>query len=435
MSWNKIAVFAVLASMASISPLMAKAGLYVSEDELIVEALLKNEEKKYAESMRLFVRLFELTKNEEYLIQAAKESLMLGKGHDEIIATLQKRIDSDESVQKKRIARILSALYLDKGDISDARRVAHRYLENSDSTKDIGVTAMIALEDRDYNKAVELFGKIYSKNFDEKVLLQEVEILQKNLGDTQKAIQLLESHIRMRDDDSISVYFKLIDLYLKEKEFSKALEIYKRLYDKDPQKFFMQKIIKLSLYMRDFDGLISFLEKNEKGNEELLYMLYKESDRFGKAIALAEKRYKETSRPKWLAEVAILRYEEAKAHGKITPEFLDEFRKTFDRAIEAGADDSIYLNYYGYTLIDHNMDVQRGVKLVSEALRQQPENSYYLDSLAWGLYKLGSCDEAYDIMKSLFDREKIREEEIKMHMKKIRECLESGGRTESDETK
>lgn len=58
------------------------------------------------------------------------------------------------------------------------------------------------------------------------------------------------------------------------------------------------------------------------------------------------------------------------------------------------------LNYYGYSMIDANRtreEVEKGFKLVEEALKLDSSaeaNEAYLDSKAWGLYRLGKYEEA-----------------------------------------
>ena len=89
--------------------------------------------------------------------------------------------------------------------------------------------------------------------------------------------------------------------------------------------------------------------------------------------------------------------------------------------VTAILNDSVYLNYYGYLLIDHTIDVKKGIALVERALKLEPDSPYYLDSLAWGYYKLGECQKAYDIMKD-FD-ESISEPEVLSHINAIKQCL------------
>jgi len=47
------------------------------EDSMIVRALLSEQQKEYAVSLGIFLKLYHMTGKAEYLVQAAKESLML----------------------------------------------------------------------------------------------------------------------------------------------------------------------------------------------------------------------------------------------------------------------------------------------------------------------------------------------------------------------
>jgi tetratricopeptide (TPR) repeat protein len=211
----------------------------------------------------------------------------------------------------------------------------------------------------------------------------------------------------------------LIDLYVKEQNIDHILQTYKALYEKEPKEEYLGKIIEIYVYNRDFDSLISFLESNH-ANDEILYDLYKKEKRYKKAIKLSEKFYLEENNPHWLAEKAILTYEAA--DNKDDPKMLESVASLFDQAVALGVDDSIYLNYYGYTLIDKGLDIDKGLRLIRKALKQQPDNSYYLDSLAWGYYKKGECLKAYTTMEKVVAKEGTEEPEIKEHWEKIQEC-------------
>jgi len=137
-------------------------------------------------------------------------------------------------------------------------------------------------------------------------------------------------------------------------------------------------------------------------------------------LKLANKFYKKDKNAKWLAEKAVLTFE--KAVDKNDEKMIDKVVQYFDQAISMGVDDSIYLNYYGYTLIDKDIDIKKGMKIISDALIQQPDNSYYLDSLAWGYYIEKSCKKAYKMMKRVVDIEGLKEPEIVKHWNIIKEC-------------
>jgi hypothetical protein len=48
----------------------------------------------------------------------------------------------------------------------------------------------------------------------------------------------------------------------------------------------------------------------------------------------------------------------------------------------------------------------------------------FLDTLAWGEYKVKNCKEAYKYMKQVVDEVGLDDEEIKLHWEKIKECKE-----------
>jgi hypothetical protein len=59
---------------------------------------------------------------------------------------------------------------------------------------------------------------------------------------------------------------------------------------------------------------------------------------------------------------------------------------------------------------------------VEDALKQQPDNTFYLDSLAWGYYKQSKCKKAYELMKKVIEREGLEQDEIKAHWDAIQNC-------------
>ncbi|WP_292656853.1 tetratricopeptide repeat protein [Nitratifractor sp.] len=403
----------------------ASAAGSAQEDRLIVEAIFQDEHHRFDQAETLFVKLYHLTGRSEYLVQAAKEAMLPGGDPAKVIPLLKAWISRHEAQSRDTgPVRMLVALYAKSGRLDLAEPLADKWLVHSDRPADLKLAATLKNDLGKYKEALELLKRAYAKAPDDRTLLQEVSLLEKRLNDRQEAIRLLETHLRLQPDASVAVYFKLIELYAKANRLDKVLELYKKLYEKDPQQYFLQKIVKLSLYTHDLNGLIALLEKHSRGNEALLYRLYKETKQYDKAIALAHRRYVETGKPKWLAEEAILTYEKANAQKKITPQVLKTFRRLFDKALKQGVDDSLYLNYYGYTLIEHDLDVERGIALVRRALKQQPDNIYYLDSLAWGLYKEGHCEQAYRVMEKVIAGGGNKEPEIKMHWESVRKCME-----------
>ncbi len=68
-----------------------------------------------------------------------------------------------------------------------------------------------------------------------------------------------------------------------------------------------------------------------------------------------------------------------------------------------------------YALASVNIEKQK-------ALKEEPNNLAYIDTLAWGEYKIKNCQEANKQMKRVVDEVGLNDEEIKLHWEKIKEC-------------
>ncbi|MCZ6714216.1 MAG: DUF1736 domain-containing protein [Deltaproteobacteria bacterium] len=77
-----------------------------------------------------------------------------------------------------------------------------------------------------------------------------------------------------------------------------------------------------------------------------------------------------------------------------------EAMEMYELAMRYGGGAPQVYNNLGFILVDQDIEVRRGVKLLERAVRKRPKNWDFLDSLAWGYYKLGRYEEA---------REKLRE--------------------------
>jgi len=416
MSWNRI-IFTLLTAMGFATvTVSANSLMKVSDDELIVRALLADEYKAYESSYQIYKKLFDDTGAEVYLFREATAAL-LGRNH--IVQSIDRLKSWDKKYPNKiEVRRLLIPLYLTARQVKNARVEAEYLLEQSSDPIDLDLASNSYLYSGNFKRALELLTKIYETVPREEILLRMTAIMDEFTNERKKAIQLLETHRRM-NFVSKDVYARLLLLYQKEQDVDGILETYKALYTQENSKQYLEKIIDIYMYKKDIDGAIAFLE-TEKSTSVMLYELYKIKKHFSKALTLVDTFYTKDKNAKWLAEKGILTFESAK--NKDDKKMLKSVIAYFEQAFNQGNDDSIYLNYYGYTLIDKEVDVQKGMKIIQDALVQQPENTYYLDSLAWGYYKKGKCDKAYELMKRVVDEEGLKEPEIVEHWNAIKEC-------------
>lgn len=71
----------------------------------------------------------------------------------------------------------------------------------------------------------------------------------------------------------------------------------------------------------------------------------------------------------------------------------------YDEALKVNPDNIQVLNNYSYYLSLTDKSLKKALKMINVVLQKEPNNSTYLDTKAWLLYKLGSYDEAKTIMR------------------------------------
>ena len=64
------------------------------------------------------------------------------------------------------------------------------------------------------------------------------------------------------------------------------------------------------------------------------------------------------------------------------------------KAMKLDPDQALVLNYLGYSWVDQETNLQRGLKLIEKAVALKPDDGYIVDSLGWAHYRLGRFDEA-----------------------------------------
>ncbi len=93
-----------------------------------------------------------------------------------------------------------------------------------------------------------------------------------------------------------------------------------------------------------------------------------------------------------------------------------------EQLLASEPENHVALNNLGYMLIDRDIDVNKGLSLVEKALHRSPEESSYLDSKAWGLYKIGKYEEALKILEGL-EASGMKANELWLHLAKVCEAL------------
>lgn len=315
-------------------------------------------------------------------------------------------------------SQMLVMNYLSKKDYVKAEESILPLLANEPQTIDYEIAVKIYFALKKYDLALKYLQKSYAVTNGENELEQIFYILFEVLDKRKEAISYLESHIALHGG-SPKIYYRLIGAYGKEQNIEGILSTYKKLYIIDNSDDIANKILELYLYKKDRKSAIEFLEKT-KHNYKALIDLYASEKNFDKIVTLCDKLYKESGNVDMLGYSTIYFYEANK--DKLDKTLMREVIERFEKLLQR-SDDAMYLNYYGYLLIDHNIDYKKGISFIKKALEKEPESLSYLDSLAWGYYKIGECEKSYKMFDEL--RKKTTEVEILMHYNEVKKCKEN----------
>jgi tetratricopeptide (TPR) repeat protein len=382
------------------------------EDNLIIKAIFLEEQHYYKESNKYYTKLYDLTKQNEYLIKefTTARSAGIGAKHlNELKMYAEKHPDDLAS------KRLLLSFYLQEKNFQQAKQIGNELTQNSKQAVDFELAANPYIFTEEYAESLVFLKEAYNKTLNEDILLKIVTIQINYMKHVDDAIMTLEEH-RQKQGCSEKICLQLAAIYSQQSKVDKVIPIYKDLYKSTHKDIYLEKIIEGYLFNLEINSAIQYLEEDHK-NDELLYSLYMEKKAYGKANELTRLLLSKTHDPKWYAESAISYYESLSNQDDKTK--LKKVVNDFEKAIELGEKNPIYLNYYGYTLIDKDLDVNKGLKIIEQALKQEPENTYFLDSLAWGNFKLNNCEVAYSVMKKVVEVEGLNEEEIVGHWNAI----------------
>jgi len=384
-----------------------------NEDILILHALENQRNGRYIDAGKIFETLYKKSRKSIYLKQEIK-MYFVAKKYRKTSVLLKNAIKTyPDNLEFKKL---LVGLYIQEKKYKDAEEISLKLLSNNRTPQTLSVLGDIYMLEKSYDLALKYYQSAFKLDNSSSYLINMANLLYKHLDRKQEAVSYLETYIRLQNADK-KVYTTLIKFYGQDQDIDGLISVYKKMYSKYKTDKYAKKVIELLMYKKDINGAISFLEKSNY-NPKMLMNIYTSKKDFTNAYKIAQKLYRQTNNSDYLAKMAIYEYEANAKH--INQKILSSVSKKFELALK-DVQDPLYLNYYGYLLIDNNLDVNKGIKLVELALKKEPESVFYLDSLAWGYYKLNRCKQALIIMKKFIrDNE---EPEVVMHYKKILKCI------------
>ncbi|WP_244924441.1 tetratricopeptide repeat protein [Caminibacter mediatlanticus] len=374
------------------------------EDEYIMKALFFESNGDYNKSIPIYEFLYKKTNKRIYLDKKI-EDLFYSKKYNDVIKEVEdlckKKLCDDKILRYEVFA------YLNLGKLNEAKELLLRKLNKKDEFF-YSVMSYILISEGKESLALEYIKSLYALNPNKNNLLKLSDFLIK-LKKYNEALAYLRTHLKMYGCD-YDICIRLADVYKSLYDYDNLANIYEKLgvYD---IKFY---ILAFNIYIqnKEFKKAERLIKTAKLGDEYYLFLYLAKKD-YKKAAYKSLELYDKTGKLNYLIKYCEYLY--------ASHPTKEELRDIIDRlkfVVNIKKDAYLY-NFLGYILIDNNINVKEGIKYVQKALNLDPTNEEYIDSLAWGYYKLKKCKEA----KELIDYVKLKDKTILRHKKLINQCI------------
>jgi tetratricopeptide (TPR) repeat protein len=189
----------------------------------------------------------------------------------------------------------------------------------------------------------------------------------------------------------------IVDAYRASKNLDKALEYSEQALKEHPDSTAL-KLARADMIAEKgrLEEGIKALQQMTKGTDEDLEVLsmmanvYQRAKKSDEAQNIAETIVKQfpDNPTAYFQEGAI--YERIKKY--------NEAERAFRKALDLEKDNPAILNYLGYMLADRGTKLDEAVSLIEKALKQDPTNGAYLDSLGWAYFRQNKLDLAEEYL-------------------------------------
>jgi tetratricopeptide (TPR) repeat protein len=301
-----------------------------------------------------------------------------------------------------RVLYLLSTAERTAGDDKAAEATA-RKLMSIDPTNVGGLRALVAVlfERFDYKQIVDVVSPLLKepsrakgREFEGAAVLVQLGIAQQQLANWDGSIAAFTAAKSLTPEDpEIDAY--LVQAHLTARRFDRAEAIAREALVRDPDQPRMvrlraQALLKAGKSAEANQLLEDGVAKNPESREFLIGLadLYADQKRTDDALRMLERARKTFGDD----EPLTMRFANVYEGGGRLGDAEKELRRLMaEDPLNANA-----MNSLSYMLAEHNERLPEAVDLAQRALKVEPGNPAYLDTLGWALFKQGKVEEAAD---------------------------------------
>jgi len=411
MPWySGLIVLLFLAGCVNNQPTIGKKA-FDKEDEYIIKGLLY-EDSNATKAIQTFNFLYKKTNKYIYFKEIIKINFE-NRNYKTTIKLVNDFLKKYPQYSDEVITYKIDS-YIVLGNLNKALECSKEYIKIHRNIEVYKRIAYIYIKKHEYNKAIQYLKTIYSIEHSPSILIQMGDIFFKYLKQPNEAISYYQTYINEYGCEE-SICNRLAEVYRSVYDYEDLISIYQKMYKNNPNDEYARKIIYLYIELGEYDKALRFIKKYNL-DERFKYLIYKTRFDALHTYKDAYRLYKVTHKDRYFFLYATYKFQNSKKGILDIKNLIANLELLIKKERNP-----LYLNYLGYILIDYDINPKRGVELIKEALEYEPNSIEFLDSLAWGYYKLHKCKKAYDIISKL----KVDDKDINKHKKIIRRCYDS----------
>lgn len=261
--------------------------------------------------------------------------------------------------------------------------------------------ARMLLDQQQYKESRIEFQALLKDNPESLELALTVALISLQVGELDRAEKELQQVLARgkRDHDTASYY--LGQLYEAKKDPQAALKQYRKVQDGEyAYSARLREVYLLSTGGKLGEALDLLHRMPAQNNQQRVQLvlievqLLRDAKQYEQAFQVLEQGLQKfPDNPDFLYEGALL----ADKLGK--PEMLEQLIR---KLIELQPDNANAYNMLGYSLLERNVRIEEGMRLVEKAYSMSPNDAAIMDSVGWGHYRFGRLDKSLEFLRRAF---------------------------------
>lgn len=368
-----------------------------------------SDQQEYLKAADAYKRAAEIDPDDIEIKKAQAQSLFMADKLDDAVKLYEDlaKAAPDDGLSLLRLGQI----YRREGKYDNARQYLQKAAQSFPDSVEVQFNIVMLdhdegrLEDalkraNDILKKTEKANGRYSEaeKQNRRIFLVNQGMLNQTLGNYDAAIKTFLDIKSLTNEKDGRIDALIVETYRMARNLDKALQYSEQSLSESPGNRQLQMVhAEVIAEKGRVDEGIKALQQLQKGNDEDLDVLsaevslYERAKKFDQAQNVLNSTIQRFPQEEGVYFLQGSLYEKQKKY--------NEAEKAFRRALELQKDDPQVLNYLGYMYADRGVHLEEAESMVGKAVKSDPTNGAYLDSLGWVYFKQNRLNLAEEYLK------------------------------------